>query len=84
MAASWSEDDIGRKWDRCFADAFLKLSCGVVIGGVVSLFFFRRRKWPLIIGAGFGLGMAYSECEREINAFANQYKLESKCEGKKK
>lgn len=84
MAVTWTENDIGRKWDRCFADALIKLSCGAVIGGVVSLFFFRRRKWPLIIGAGFGLGMAYSECEREINAFTNRYLLESKREEKKK
>ncbi|XP_035732681.1 MICOS complex subunit Mic10-like [Vespa mandarinia] len=84
MAATWSKDDIGRKWDRCFADTLLKLSCGITIGGIVSLFFFRRRMWPVIIGAGFGLGTAYSECEREINTFSNQYELESKCEGKKK
>ncbi|KAK2580354.1 hypothetical protein KPH14_001250 [Odynerus spinipes] len=84
MAATWGEDEIGRKWDRCFADALLKLSCGVFIGGVVSLFFFRRRKWPLMVGGGFGLGMAYSQCEREINAFAIRYKPENRCEEKKK
>lgn len=84
MAGIWSEDEIGRKWDRCFADGLIKLSCGVVIGGVVSLFFFRRRKWPIMVGGGFGLGMAYSECEREINSFAIRHKHGSKCEEKKK
>jgi len=42
------------------------------------------RRWPIIIGAGFGLGMAYSNCERDINASIHQQKSRScKSEGKK-
>ncbi|XP_011262741.1 MICOS complex subunit Mic10 [Camponotus floridanus] len=82
--AVWAEDEIGRKWDRCFTDAILKLGGGVALGGVFSLFFFKRRRWPIIAGAGFGLGMAYSNCERDINASIHQQKSRScKSEGKK-
>ncbi|XP_012235027.1 MICOS complex subunit Mic10 [Linepithema humile] len=73
----WAEDEIGRKWDRCFTDAILKFGGGVILGGVFSLFFFKRRKWPIITGAGFGLGMAYSNCEEDINASIRQQKPRS-------
>lgn len=33
---------------------------------------FIGRKWPVITGAGFGLGMAYSNCEKDINASIRQ------------
>lgn len=29
---------------------------------------FKKRKWPMIFGGGFGIGMAYSNCERDINS----------------
>ncbi|XP_063975263.1 MICOS complex subunit MIC10-like [Diachasmimorpha longicaudata] len=73
MAGTLAEDEIGRKWDRCFADAVIKFGGGIVIGSVVSLLFFRKR-WPIITGAGFGLGMAYSNCENDINSSVSQYK----------
>jgi inner membrane organizing system protein 1 len=41
---------------------------GVVLGSVFSLLFFKRRRWPIVLGGGFGIGMAYSNCERDINA----------------
>ncbi|EFN77419.1 MICOS complex subunit Mic10 [Harpegnathos saltator] len=72
-----TEDEVGQKWDRCFTDVILKLGGGVALGGVFSLFFFKRRKWPMIIGAGFGLGMAYSNCEKDINASIRQQKSPS-------
>lgn len=34
MAGAWAEDEIGRKWDRCFTDAVLKL--GKTDGDVFS------------------------------------------------
>ncbi|OXU30779.1 hypothetical protein TSAR_008773 [Trichomalopsis sarcophagae] len=69
----WTEEEIGRKWDRCFADAVFKLGGGIFLGSVVSLLFFRR-KWPIIAGAGFGLGKAYSNCEKDINSTITQTK----------
>ncbi|KAK0175615.1 hypothetical protein PV327_009355 [Microctonus hyperodae] len=73
MAGTWAEDEIGRKWDRCFTDALIKLSGGIVIGSVFSLIFIRK-KWPIVTGAGFGLGMAYSNCEKNINSSLYLYK----------
>jgi len=35
------------------------------------------RKWPIITGAGFGLGMAYSNCEQDLNASIRQQKSRS-------
>ncbi|XP_046735907.1 MICOS complex subunit Mic10-like [Diprion similis] len=85
MAGTWAEDEIGRKWDRCFTDAVLKLGGGVFLGSVFSLLFFRRKKWPIITGGGFGLGMAYSNCEKDINATVTQNRPQGrKCEEKKK
>ncbi|XP_043271391.1 MICOS complex subunit Mic10-like [Venturia canescens] len=84
MAGVWAEDEIGRKWDRCFTDAVLKMGGGIFLGSVFSLLFFRR-KWPIITGAGFGLGMAYSNCEKDINATLIQSKPQArKCDDAKK
>ncbi|XP_015605128.1 MICOS complex subunit Mic10 [Cephus cinctus] len=84
MAGTWVENEIGRKWDRCFTDAVLKLGGGLFLGSVFSLLFFKRKRWPIITGAGFGLGMAYSNCEKDINASLNQCKPQGrKCDEKK-
>lgn len=40
---------------------------GILLGSVITLLFFQRRKWPIFAGAGFGVGMAYANCEREMN-----------------
>ncbi|KAK0077682.1 hypothetical protein PV325_003586 [Microctonus aethiopoides] len=73
MAGTWAEDEIGRKWDRCFTDALIKLGGGIFLGSVFSLIFIRK-KWPIVTGAGFGLGMAYSNCEKDINSSLYLYK----------
>lgn len=44
------------------------LGGGLVLGTVFSLLFFKRKRWPILLGAGFGTGMAYSNCEKDINA----------------
>lgn len=41
---------------------------GLTLGGVFSLFFFKRRAWPLYGGAFFGLGVAYNNCEKALNS----------------
>lgn len=43
----------------------------------ILIIFFIGRKWPIITGAGFGLGMAYSNCEEDINASIRQQKHRS-------
>ncbi|XP_043473893.1 MICOS complex subunit Mic10-like [Leptopilina heterotoma] len=82
MANTVTEDEMGKKWDKCFTDAVLKLGGGILVGSVFSLLFIRR-KWPIITGAGFGLGMAYSNCENEINSTVSQCKTKSRCDEKK-
>uniref|UniRef100_A0A3Q1LSN3 MICOS complex subunit MIC10 n=3 Tax=Bos TaxID=9903 RepID=A0A3Q1LSN3_BOVIN len=47
-----SESELGRKWDRCLADAVVKIG----------------RMWPLAFGSGMGFGMAYSNCQHDFQA----------------
>lgn len=46
-------------------------------------FSFVGRKWPIITGAGFGLGMAYSNCQKDLNASICQKSKSCKSEEKK-
>lgn len=41
---------------------------GLVIGGVLSLLFFKRRAFPLWVGTGFGVGVGYRNCELALNS----------------
>ncbi|XP_011500834.1 PREDICTED: MICOS complex subunit Mic10-like [Ceratosolen solmsi marchali] len=63
---TWTEEEIGKKWDRCVTSALVKLGAGTFVGSIISLLFIRR-KWPIVTGAGFGLGSAYTTCHKEIN-----------------
>ena len=65
--AVFTEDEFSRRWDRCFTDFILKLGGGAFLGSLVSLMFFKRKRWPILLGSGFAVGMAYSNCERDIN-----------------
>ncbi|XP_026477886.1 MICOS complex subunit Mic10-like [Ctenocephalides felis] len=62
------EDELSRRWDRCMKDGLIKFGGGIAIGTVFSVLFFKRKKWPIILGGGFGIGLAYSNCERDVNA----------------
>ncbi|KAH8274671.1 hypothetical protein KR018_003914 [Drosophila ironensis] len=62
------EDRVRENLNRCVSDALVKGVGGLVIGSVVTLLFFRRRIWPVWLGTGFGVGMAYRGCEKELNA----------------
>jgi len=67
MSGIKSEDVLGNKLDSCLADATVKIGAGIAIGAVSSLFLFKRKAWPLTVGAGAGVGMSYSDCDKEIN-----------------
>ncbi|GAB6031302.1 hypothetical protein CHUAL_009098 [Chamberlinius hualienensis] len=62
-----SEDILGVKWDRCVSDTLIKVGAGFAVGAVASLILFRRRKWPLLVGTGAGLGMGLSNCQHSLN-----------------
>jgi inner membrane organizing system protein 1 len=61
-----SEDELGRKWDRCLSDTSIKIASGIGLGIVFSFVFFRRRPWPVAFGAGVGLGMGYANCQHDF------------------
>ena len=52
--ATKSEDELGRKWDRCLADTAIKMTGGIFLGGIASLILFKRRTWPVVFGVGTG------------------------------
>ncbi|XP_011406742.1 PREDICTED: MICOS complex subunit Mic10-like [Amphimedon queenslandica] len=66
MADGRSEDVPGEKWDRCVADTLLKSGVGLGIGALCSLVLFKRRTWPIVLGTGFGLGFAISNCQHDF------------------
>ncbi|KAI9596125.1 hypothetical protein BDF19DRAFT_422132 [Syncephalis fuscata] len=58
-----SEDIVVEKWDRCVAHTLVQTGVGLGVGIVASVLFFKRRAWPVTLGAGFGIGTAYTECQ---------------------
>ena len=69
-AVTKSEDFFGQKWDKCLVDGGLKLAGGFTVGAILSLVMFKRRSWPIVFGLGSGFGMAYSNCQSELNSIA--------------
>ncbi|KAG9242737.1 hypothetical protein BJ878DRAFT_514039 [Calycina marina] len=57
-----SETLLNEKWDRCLSSLLIRSSLGVGFGVIFSVLLFKRRAWPVFVGAGFGAGRAYEEC----------------------
>ncbi|XP_061729645.1 MICOS complex subunit Mic10-like [Cydia pomonella] len=58
------------RYNSCFVDLGVKTIAGLIIGGMLGSFFLRSaRKWPLFIGGGTGVGMAYANCEKSLNEY---------------
>ncbi|KAH8411814.1 hypothetical protein KR215_011451 [Drosophila sulfurigaster] len=66
---AYFEDQPGKKFDRCLANGIVKGGGGFVVGAVISLLFLRRRMWPILLGTGFGIGVAYKTCEKDLETF---------------
>ncbi|XP_045779310.1 MICOS complex subunit Mic10-like [Maniola jurtina] len=62
--------DFVDRYNACFVDFGLKVVTGLIIGSMLGGFFLRGyRKWPMYIGGGLGVGMAYSNCENSLNDY---------------
>ncbi|XP_049306291.1 MICOS complex subunit MIC10-like [Bactrocera dorsalis] len=61
------EDDFGNRLDRCCTDVLIKGSTGLFVGVTFSLLMLKRKSWPLLIGSGFGVGVAFKTCEKHLN-----------------
>uniref|UniRef100_W8CAS9 MICOS complex subunit MIC10 n=1 Tax=Ceratitis capitata TaxID=7213 RepID=W8CAS9_CERCA len=61
----YPEDKLNTLMNKCWTDAIIKSGVGFGIGFLCSVLFVRRF-WPPLLGASFGLGVAYKECERNL------------------
>lgn len=60
---------IDRNWDRCIDLTLRRVTYGVLFAGVGSLILLRGngvRAAATGIGAGFGAGSAYTDCQRQF------------------
>ncbi|KAL7748132.1 Mitochondrial inner membrane organizing system component [Sorochytrium milnesiophthora] len=62
-----AEEVLARKWDRCLSNYIIKVGAGLSVGVVTSVLLFRKRTWPISLSGGFGLGMAYEQCQRAFD-----------------
>ncbi len=59
------ESKISETWDSCIEQALLKTSTGLVLGGLAAVVLFRgpaARGLVSGLAAGFGAGIAWTEC----------------------
>lgn len=45
-----------------------------VLQNNITINFLLGRKWPIITGGGFGLGMAYANCQEDLNSTIRRQK----------
>ncbi|KNE69771.1 hypothetical protein AMAG_14311 [Allomyces macrogynus ATCC 38327] len=62
-----SEEVLARKWDRCLSNFLVKAGAATSVGIVTSVLLFRKKTWPVALAAGFGLGVAYEQCQRSFD-----------------
>lgn len=72
-----SEALLNEKWDRCLSNTLIKSSLGLGFGVVFSVLLFKRRAWPAILGAGFGAGRAYEECNYSLKQAAREIRKQA-------
>uniref|UniRef100_A0A914BUA7 MICOS complex subunit MIC10 n=1 Tax=Acrobeloides nanus TaxID=290746 RepID=A0A914BUA7_9BILA len=64
--ATRSEDELGVKLDRCFADTLTKTVGGGIIGLIASVTLFKGRSTPAYALAMIGLGAGLNNCRHEL------------------
>jgi MICOS complex subunit MIC10 len=69
--------DVLTQWDRCLSNLLIKSSIGLGFGVVFSVLLFKRRAFPAWIGAGFGAGRAYEECNYSLKQAAKDVKRQA-------
>jgi len=62
-----SEQILNEKWDLCLSNLLIKSGIGLSVGIVASALLFKKKSWPIAMSAGFGVGVAYAECQRAFN-----------------
>ncbi|KAK0630765.1 hypothetical protein B0T17DRAFT_590179 [Bombardia bombarda] len=72
-----SEALLNEKWDRCLSNLLIKSSLGLGFGVVFSVLLFKRRAWPAFVGAGFGAGRAYEECNSSLKQAARDIRTQA-------
>ncbi|XP_068147620.1 MICOS complex subunit Mic10 [Drosophila tropicalis] len=66
MNSSKQEESVAA--DKCAADVLMKGGSGMLIGSVITLCFTRPRTYPIWLGLGFGIGLAYDCCQTRWKA----------------
>ncbi|CAG8632307.1 708_t:CDS:2 [Ambispora leptoticha] len=59
-----SEEILNEKWDKCISNFLVKTGIGLSVGIIASALIFRKRTWPIAMSTGFGIGVAYADCQR--------------------
>ncbi|KAF9602132.1 hypothetical protein IFM89_025177 [Coptis chinensis] len=63
------EFDLDAKWDACFDLAVRRFAYSSLAGAAAGLLFFRSpvTRWASVaLGAGIGIGSAYTECSQKF------------------
>ncbi|KAJ1503373.1 MICOS complex subunit MIC10 [Coelomomyces lativittatus] len=61
-----SEEILARKWDRCISNLVIKVATSTSVGILSSVTLFQKKTWPVALAAGFGLGLAYEQCQKYV------------------
>lgn len=77
IARPVSEALLNEKWDHCLSNLLIKSTLGLGFGVVFSVLIFKRRAWPAFVGAGFGAGRAYEECNSNLKLAAREIRRQA-------